>query len=213
MAMTAQGYVPLFIVFSVLLAVAGVETRHLLARGRRRAASVVAVLSFGAVIVAIATAVPSLMARWSSEHVNRPAPAFSLATLEGKPVTSADLRGRVVVLAFWATWCVPCQQELPELQKVYEQYEGNSHVAFYAVGGPWGEDTAEKESAFARQIKLDMPLAFDSEGTGKALGVNTLPALIVLDGAGRIRMVHNGFDASEHLGRNLSKEVDALASE
>jgi len=210
MAMTEQGYVSLFIVFSVLLAIAGVETRHLLSRGRRRAASLLALLTFGAAILVTATAIPSLMARWSSEQVNRPAPSFSFATLDGKPVTSTDLRGRVVVLAFWATWCLPCRQELPDLQKVYEPYEGNSNVAFYAVGGPWGDDTAEKESAFAKQIKLNMPLAFDSRGTAHALGVSAFPALIILDAAGRIRMVHSGYDASEHLARHVSKEIGAL---
>jgi peroxiredoxin len=150
------------------------------------------------------------MARWSSEQVNRPAPSFSLVTLDGKSVTSTDLRGRVVVLAFWATWCLPCRQELPDLQKVYEQYEGDSNVAFYAVGGPWGDDTAEKESTFAKQKKLNMPLAFDSHGTAQALGVSTFPSLIILDGAGRIRLVHSGYDASEHLAQHVSKEVGAL---
>ena len=56
-------------------------------------------------------------------------------TLDGRPVTSTDLHGRVVVLAFWATWCVPCRQELPDLEKAYEQYKQNPNVAFYAVGG------------------------------------------------------------------------------
>ncbi len=212
-AFTAQGYVPLFIVFCLLLAIAGVETRQLLARGHRGAASLLALVSFSAAIVVIATAIPSLMARWSSEHVSRPAPSFSfITTLDGKPVTSTELHGRVVVLAFWASWCVPCRQELPDLQKVYEQYQGNSQVAFYAVGGPWGDDTAEKESTFAKKMRFNVPLAFDSHGTAKALGVSVFPSLIILDGAGRIRMVHSGYDASEHLTRYVSKEIVALVS-
>lgn len=211
MAMTEQGYVPVFIVSSVLLAVVGAETRRLISRGRRGAACLLALLCFGAEALLMATAIPSLMARWSSEKVNREAPSFAFVMLGGKPVASADLRGRVVVLAFWATWCLPCRQELPELQKVYEQYEGNSNVAFYAVGGPWGDDTADKESAFAKRIGLNMPLAFDSDGTAPALGVSTFPALIILDGGGRIRMVHSGYDASEHLAQHVSEEVGALA--
>jgi peroxiredoxin len=210
-AMTAPGYVPLFIVFSLFFAITGVEIRHLLSVGRRRAASLLALVSFGVAILIMATAIPLVMARLSTEQVNRPAPAFSFDTFDGEPVTSADLRGRVVVLAFWATWCPPCRQELPELQKVYEQYAGNSKVTFYAVGGPWGDDTAEKESAFAKQTKLNLPLAFDSRGTARALGVSTYPALIILDAAGRIRLVHSGYDGSENLARHISREVDALA--
>lgn len=209
-ALTGQGYVPVFIVFSLLFAMAGVETRNLLSHGRRRAASLLALLSFGVAILIAATAVPLVMARLSSKRVNRPAPSFSFDTLDGKSVTSAELHGRVVVLAFWATWCPPCRHELPELQKVYEQYEGNSNVKFYAVGGPWGDDTFEKESAFAKQTKLSMPLVFDSHGMGQALGVQNYPALIIIDAAGRIRLIHSGYDESEHLAQNVSTEVDAL---
>jgi peroxiredoxin len=210
MAFTEQGYVLLFVAFSLSLAMVGAETRHLLARRLLRAASLLAFLSFAAATLVVGMAIPVLMERWSSEEVNRPAPSFSFATLDGKPVSSADLRGHVVVLAFWATWCVPCRQELPHLQKAYEQYKGNSNVTFYAVGGPWGGDTIEKESAFANQMRLNLPLAFDSHGTAQGLGVSTFPALVILDGAGHVRMIHNGYDASEHLARHISREVAAM---
>jgi peroxiredoxin len=211
MAFTEQGYAPLFVAFALSLAMAGAETRHLLAREFLRTASLLAFLSFAGATLAVGMAIPALMARWSSEEVNRPAPSFSFANLDGKPVTSADLHGRVAVLAFWATWCVPCRQELPDLQKSYEQYKGNPNVSFYAVGGPWGGDTIEQESAFANQMKLNLPLAFDSDGTAQSLGVRTFPALIILDGASRIRMIHHGYDASEHLARHVSEQVGALA--
>lgn len=214
MGMTGRGYLPLFIAFSLLLAVVGVETRRLLSRERRAAAALLASLVFVVAILVITAAIPSLLARWSSEQVNRVVPSFSFATLGGAPVTSTELSGRVIVLAFWATWCSPCRQELPELQKVYEHYRDNSNVAFYAVGGPWGQDTAEKESTFAKQIKLNLPLAFDSERTTReALAVGALPGLVILDRNGRIRFVHTGFDAAEHFAGQLSKEIGALVSE
>ena len=62
-------------------------------------------------------------------------------------VTSSHLRGRTVVLAFWATWCPPCRQELPEVQKVYDRYRENTKVAFYVVGEGWEGDTFEKQTA------------------------------------------------------------------
>jgi len=210
MAFTEQGYAPLFVAFSLSMAVAGAEVRRLLTRGQLRLAFLLAVVSFSGAALATAMAIPELMAKWSSERVNRPAPSFSFVTFDGKSVTSADLRGRVVVLAFWATWCAPCRQELPDLQQAYEQYKGNPNVTFYAMGGPWGEDTIEKESAFANQVKLNLPLAFDSHGAAKSLGVSVFPVLVILDGAGHVRMIHNGYDASEHLARLVSKEVGAL---
>ena len=212
MSFTEHGYVLFFLACSFLLAVAGVQTRRLLFQGRLRTAFLLAMLSFAVLILAITTAVPSLMARWASVHVNHPSPSLSLVTLAGQPVTSADLRGRVVVLAFWATWCSPCRQELPELQKLYEQNRNNPKIAFYAVGGPWGGDTIEAESAFARQMSLNMPFVFDSQGAAKALGVHSFPTLIILDRAGHVRVIHNGYDASEHLASHISEDVRTLAS-
>jgi thiol-disulfide isomerase/thioredoxin len=125
-------------------------------------------------------------------------------------VTSADVQGHVVVLAFWATWCVPCRQELPELQNTYDKFKGDSSVVFYAVGGPWGDDTKDKQSAFAKEIGLNLPLAFGSPETQRALGISGFPASVILDGAGHIGLVHKGYDASEHLARRVSGEVAAI---
>jgi len=210
MAFTEQGYVPLFFAFSPCFAVAGVEASRLFLRGWPKTAVLLTLLSSATATLVIAFGIPPLMAKWSSEEINRPAPAFSFMMLDGERVTSASLRGRVVVLAFWATWCVPCRQELPELEKVYEQYKQNPNVAFYAVGGPWGGDTMDKESAFAKQMGLDLPLAFGSPETRLALQVIDFPALVILDGAGHIRLIHTGYDASEHLAQRLSKEVDVV---
>ncbi len=209
-AFTEQGYVPLFATLSLCLAMAGLETSRMAFQGRRKVALLFTLLSFVVATLVIGLAIPLLMARWSSEEVNRPAPAFSFTTFDGKPVTSADVLGHVVVLAFWATWCVPCRQELPELQNTYDKFKGNSNVVFYAVGGPWGDDTMDKESAFAKQIGLNLPLAFGSPETRRALRISGFPALIILDGAGHIRLVHNGYDASEHLARRVSEEVEAI---
>lgn len=209
-ALTEYGYVPLFVASSLSMAAAGAGVRHLFARGRSGSASLLALLSLGGATLAIIMAVPLLIANWSNKPINRPAPAFSLTTLDGKTVTSADLRGHVVVLAFWATWCSPCRQELPDLQKVYERYRGDPNATFYAVGGPWGGDTTEMESAFAAQIHVSLPLAFDLHGASQALGVQGFPALVILDGDGHVRLFHNGYDASEHLARQVATEVGVL---
>lgn len=209
-ALTGYGYVSLFVAFSLLMAAAGAGMRYLFARGRTWPASLLALISLGGATAAIVVAIPLLIASWSNKAINFPAPAFSLATLDGKTVTSGDLRGHVVVLAFWATWCSPCRQELPDLQKVYERYKDNPNAIFYAVGGPWGGDTIGKESAFASQINVNLPLAFDSHGAARALGVQGFPALVILDGNGHVRLFHDGYDASEHLARQVATEVRTL---
>ena len=137
-ALTGYGYVPFFVAFSLLMAAVGVGMRHLFLRDRDWLASILALISLSSSTLAIMVVTPPLIANWSNKTLDIPAPAFSLETPERKTVTSAQLRGHVVVLAFWATWCAPCRQELPDLQKVYERYKHNPNVAFFAVDGPWG---------------------------------------------------------------------------
>jgi len=71
--------------------------------------------ALAAVLVLGATALPATNAMANSLHVGRPAPPAMLVTLDGRHIASADLRGRVVILTFWANWCVPCREELPLL--------------------------------------------------------------------------------------------------
>lgn len=209
-ALTGYGYVPLFVAFSLLMAAAGTGMRYLVFRGRTWAASALALTAISGSTLAIAFAIPLLVGIWSNKTLDIPAPAFSLAIPGGKTVTSAELRGRVVVLAFWATWCAPCRQELPDLQKVYERYKNNPNVKFYAVDGPWGGDNIRKEATFADRINVSLPLAFDSHGAARALGVLGFPALVIVGDNGHIRLFHDGYDPSEHLARWVATEVRGL---
>ena len=79
------------------------------------------------------TAVPTLATRIASKEISAPVPAFSINRVDGTEVSSAELRGRVVVLDFWAPWCPACRREMPELEKLYHRYQGNSRVSFWAV--------------------------------------------------------------------------------
>jgi thiol-disulfide isomerase/thioredoxin len=207
------GTLELFLVFSLMLGLSGIQTRRFIAAGRTRAAALVGSLTLGGAIVIVAGSIPALLAKLSNQHVNRPAPVFGFVSLDGKPVTSAELHGRVVVLAFWATWCQPCRQELPQLQELRARLKGTGEVEFWGIGGPWGEDTVAKESEYAKKLNLDLPLGFASDEAKKALGVELFPTLIILDKAGRVRVVHTGFDESEHLVPNLEGEVRALTRE
>lgn len=176
----------------------------------KRPTVMLGLLALGGAIVAIATAIPSLIGKSSSGGGGLPAPAFSLETPAGSTVSSVDLRGHVVVLAFWATWCTPCRQELPDLQRAYERYQDDRQAIFYAVGGPWGGDTIGKEAAFAERMDLTLPLVFDSHGAANALGVYALPTLVILDGDGRLRLFHDGYAASERVGSQIATEVALL---
>jgi protein-disulfide isomerase-like protein with CxxC motif len=84
-------------------------------------------------------------------------------------------------------------------------------VEFWAVGGPWGDDTIERERRYARQSRMTLSLAFDgSRSAARAMHINGFPSVVLLDKSGHVRFVHSGYDASEPLVRELSERIDSL---
>jgi cytochrome c biogenesis protein CcmG/thiol:disulfide interchange protein DsbE len=112
------------------------------------------------------------------------APDFTLQSLDGKTVRLSDLRGKAVVLNFWATWCAPCKIEMPwfvELQKKY----GPAGVQFLGVAM---DDASTKEIAeFAQSMNVNYPILIGKESVGDAYGgVQFLPETFYLDRNGKI---------------------------
>jgi len=198
-------------VTATLLTVAGIETRRLWS-GSRRSSWLLCFISFAALAFICIVAVPFLSAHASVKHMDRSAPSFALSALDGTPLKSSDMRGRVVVLSFWTTWCLACHWELSEIESAYKRYQHDPEVLFLAVDMNWGGETPAKARDFLESKKLDLPAGFDSGGAARALGVDSLPTLIVLDQQGNIRMVHYGYDASEHIETVVSKSVQSLLS-
>lgn len=94
-----------------------------------------------------------------------PAPAYSLHLLSGKIIRSRHIAGTTVVLAFWATWCRPCREELPRLQALYERrYRNDPGVSFYLVDLGEGGETRAKARSYLRQHHISLPSAFDAQG-------------------------------------------------
>ena len=118
------------------------------------------------------------------------APDFELVTLDGEPARLSDLRGKVVLLNFWATWCPPCKAEMPDLEALYRKH-GDAH-GFVVVGVNYEEDAAPVE-AIIRERGLSFPVFLDARGeAGAQLGVRGLPASFIIDREGYIRDAWNG---------------------
>ncbi|HEY6324412.1 MAG TPA: TlpA disulfide reductase family protein [Thermoanaerobaculia bacterium] len=155
-----------------------------------------------------------------SHEVREPPVSFELALPAGAPVAAAQLRGRIVVIDFWATWCGPCQHELPELEGLYRRFSGDPRVVFYAVDFAGGDtpddqgDTPARASEYFRRRGFRVPLAYDAGGrAAKALHAHGLPTLLVLDRAGRVRLRHVGFVGAEDLGATLTGTLQKLLAE
>jgi len=195
-------------VMVLLMAAAGVATR-------RRKSWMVGALSLVASALVILIVIPHLSSYSGFTSAYRPGPSFTLYAFDGRPIRNADLRGNVVVLAFWATWCGPCHAELPEVERVYTRFKNNPDVEVIAVdtavmddGSP-GENSEGGKTALAR-MQLDLPGAFDGGEAARAFGVHVLPTLVVLDRNGNVRLTHTGFDLSEHLDAALSAQINFL---
>ena len=117
------------------------------------------------------------------------APAFSLADLNGKQVSLADFRGKVVILDFWATWCPPCKKEIPDFIELQKSY-GPHGVQFVGIA----LDDLDKVQAFAKQNGINYPVLLGTqEITTKYGGIDGIPTTFVIDKQGKIVNRFEGF--------------------
>jgi peroxiredoxin len=127
------------------------------------------------------------------------APSFSLADLNGKTVTLEQFRGKVVFLNFWALWCGPCREELPELDRLYRKY-GKEGLE---VIGICMETSEARVSGFLRKAPVMFPILMDKNGdTAEAYRFSGLPSGFIIGRDGVIRHRHMGF------GRELLPEYE-----
>lgn len=114
------------------------------------------------------------------------APDFALTTLDGQRVVLSELRGKVVVLNFWATWCAPCRVEIPAFSRFAE-----AHPDVVVLG--IATDGSEAELRIAGPaLGIRYPIARADAATVTAYGISTLPTTVVVDADGRVHTAHSG---------------------
>jgi thiol-disulfide isomerase/thioredoxin len=137
------------------------------------------------------------------------APAFALLDLEGKKVDITDLKGKVVVVDFWATWCGPCKASFPGMQKMVSKYKDNNNVKFIFIDTWEREENKEKNAAdFIADNKYSFHVLMDNDNkVVEQFKVDGIPTKFVIDKDGLIRFKSVGFDGSDD---KLVKELTAM---
>jgi peroxiredoxin len=139
---------------------------------------------------ALAAIVLATSAFAASGDAAGPAPSFTLTTLSGQPGGLSEYKGQVVLVNFWATWCGPCQQEMPLLDQMYKKYKP---AGFTLIGV-----NVDKESPAVKELLARKPVSFPvlldpANQVSKAYHVDEMPSSVIIDRKGQIRYIHRGY--------------------
>ncbi len=139
---------------------------------------------------------------------------FTLSGLGGKRLDMATLKGKVVVMDLWATWCIPCREQHPLYERVKERFRDNPAVIFLSVDADAGVDTDQSSvKSFVTEMKWQGPVYFE-DGLARLFAVDGLPATIILDAKGQLYTHLNGFLDKNHFADLLTERIrDALRRE
>lgn len=143
--------------------------------------------AIGLILLFAAIAIFSATRRRTDQH--RVAPDFTLAQLDGRPLQLSSYRGKVVLLDFWATWCVPCRGETPHLVELQQKY-GDRGLQVIGVSM---DDSPDPVRDFYQQFHMNYPVVMGNAKTGELYGgVLGLPIAFLIDRDGRIYKKHIG---------------------
>ena len=118
------------------------------------------------------------------------APDFTLRSMTRPNLRLAEQRGRVVMVNFWATWCGPCRQEMPQLDKLYQKYKSSGFVLL----GVNVDDDVRKAAEVAAKLGVTFPVLLDTDkAVSKLYDLSTMPSTVLIDRDGKVRYLHRGY--------------------
>ena len=141
-------------------------------------------------------------------------PAFlnNIVDLKGNPVPANMLKNKIVVLDFWATWCVPCMHEMPYLQKAYENYKSDSNVVFMVINSGAKNELSDAQGWWGNK-KFSFPVYYNTDREiGDKLGFNLIPATFIIDSNNNIRFKTVGFEGPV-IERKIPAAIELLKKE
>jgi len=140
--------------------------------------------------------------------VGQGAPDLTIQTINGKGKISLEaLKGKVVIVDFWATWCGPCKQSFPKYEELAKKHEGKLQIVAISV-----DDEQGGVAPFAKEQGVSFPIGWDeNHKIADRWVVKSMPTSYILDSSGTVRYIHAGFHDDEP--QTIAKELTALLSE
>ena len=155
--------------------------------------------------IIIATA---MVAQTEAASVSGPAPNFTLKSLDGKNLKLSEMRGDVVLINFWASWCGPCRQEMPLLNALHNKY---APLGFTVLGVNVEENSADARG-FVSNFPVDFPVVLDNKNkVSRQYDVIAMPTTVVVDRDGNMRFLHKGYKSGDE--KEYRKMVKKLIRE
>jgi thiol-disulfide isomerase/thioredoxin len=136
------------------------------------------------------------------------APDFTLHTLDAREMTLSSLKGKVVVLDFWATWCGPCREAIPHLIDLQRTYQ---EKGVEVIGMNVDKGDAETVRRFVKSMDIPYPITITPEEVSREYGVTGLPTTILIDKEGRIRQKLLGFNSE--ISKQITSTIVELTQE
>lgn len=156
----------------------------------------------GLALAALATLAPAAVSP------STPAPDFTLKSMDGRNLRLKELRGQVVLVNFWATWCGPCRQEMPHLNRLYDKYRASG---FTLLGVNIDDDT-RKAGDVATKLGLKFPVLLDTDKhVSRLYDMGSMPATVLIDRDGRVRFLHRGY--RDGMEQSYEEQIRALLKE
>ncbi len=166
------------------------------------------VMKTSRIVVAVALCAAAFVTPAHAVEAGQPAPALSLPSLKGEVVALDKLRGKVVYVDFWASWCGPCRRSFPWMNEMQQKYGARGLV----VVGVNVDKKRGDADRFLAQIPANFTVVFDEAGiTPSAYGVKGMPSSYVIDARGNVTFVERGF-LDENKAVLEQRIADALAA-
>ena len=128
----------------------------------------------------------------SAQATKNIAPDFTLKSQTGKNLKLSELRGKVIMINFWASWCGPCRQEMPVLDQLYKHYRPLD----FTVLGVNVEQNPDDAKSLLKDVSVSFPILFDKENkVSKLYNIKGMPSTVLVDRDGNVRYVHIGYQS------------------